>query len=183
MSGQEVIFPISFEVLAEGRDKFLRFLSACVADQGAAEDILQSAYVKAMESADNLRSSESIVAWFYRILRNSVIDYYRRNAARNTAYERLASEVPASYETELKDRVCACVGSVIQDLKPEYREAIEQVDLAEESVVAFAARTGISTNNAMVRLHRGRRALASRLAQVCGVCAEHKCIDCTCRHA
>lgn len=181
MSPPDDAYPVPVESLAAHHDKFLQFLSGRVADRAAGEDILQSAYVKAIQSADNLRSSESIVAWFYRILRNSVIDFYRRNAARSAALEGLAAELPASYETELRNQACACVTELIQELKPEYRDAVQHIDLAEEPVSTYAATKGITVNNATVRLHRGRKALAGRLAQTCGVCAEHKCIDCTCR--
>jgi len=183
MKEEEFAVPISLESLIVNHEKFLRFLSSRVADRAAAEDILQSAYVKALESAEYLRSSESIVAWFYRILRNSVVDHYRRIAARSTALGRLAPELPVSYEAELKDRACACVADLVRELKPEYRKAIEQVDLAEEPVESFAQTTGITVNNATVRVHRARKALGNRLTETCGVCAEHKCIDCTCRRA
>jgi RNA polymerase sigma factor (sigma-70 family) len=183
MNEDEFAAPISLESLIAYHEKFLRFLSFRVADRAASEDILQSAYVKALESAGDLRSSESIVSWFYCILRNSVVDHYRRNAARSAALDRLAPELPVSYEAELKDRACACVADVVRELKPEYRKAIEQVDLAEEPVESFAQTTGITVNNATVRVHRARKALANRLTETCGICAVHKCIDCTCHHA
>ncbi|HZC24735.1 MAG TPA: sigma-70 family RNA polymerase sigma factor [Candidatus Binatia bacterium] len=182
MDEPEFAVPASMESLAEHHERFLRFLSARVADRAAAEDILQSAYVRAMQREGGLRSQESIVAWFYRILRNGMTDHYRRNAARDAALDRLVAEGPVAYEAELKDRVCACAAELIRELKPEYREAIERVDLAEEPVEVFAEMTGITANNATVRLHRARKALATRLVKTCGICAEHKCIDCTCRH-
>lgn len=163
--------------------KFLRFLLPRVNDPSIAEDILHSAYLKALEHGDQLKEDGSVVAWFYRILRNSITDDYRRAAARSSAHDRYASEQPVSYQTELRRRACACVKDVVADLKPEYRGAIERVDLAEESVEQLANAEHITPNNASVRLHRARKALAGRLTQVCGVCAEHKCVDCTCRHS
>jgi RNA polymerase sigma-70 factor (ECF subfamily) len=171
------------EVLVQHHARFLRFLLPRVNDASIAEDILHSAYLKALEHENQLQADESVVAWFYRILRNSLIDHYRRNAARDSAHSRYASELPVSYETELRQHVCACVTDVIGGLKPDYREAIEGVDLAEESVEQFAKAKRITSNNASVRLHRARKALASKLTEVCGVCAEHKCVDCTCRRA
>jgi RNA polymerase sigma-70 factor (ECF subfamily) len=91
------------------------------------------------------------------------------------------AEAPTSYEVELEQKVCACISDVIGDLKTEYREAIEHVDLAGESVESFAQLQNATANNVSVRLHRARKAVAKKLVQVCGVCAEHKCLDCTCR--
>lgn len=61
--------------------KFLSFLSPRVEDRATAEDILQFAYLKAMEHGSEIRDDESTVAWFYRILRNAITDHYRRRAA------------------------------------------------------------------------------------------------------
>lgn len=161
--------------------EFLRFIAARIGEPAAAEDILQSAYLKALEHGAQLRDEESVVAWFYRILRNAIIDHYRKGSAQSKAHELFGAEAPTSYEVELEQEICACVGDIIGDLKTEYREAIEHVDLAGESVESFAKLRNITANNVSVRLHRARNTVAKRLIQVCGVCSEHKCLDCTCR--
>lgn len=163
--------------------KFLSFLTARVEDAAVAEDILQSAYLKAVEHGSEIRDDESTVAWFYRILRNAITDHYRRRSARTNAYEAFAAEAPVSYEAEVRRAACACIGDVIRDLKSEYRSAIEQVDLGGATVDAFARSQQTSANNASVRLHRARKAVAKKLMTVCGACAEHKCLDCTCRRS
>ena len=169
------------ERITAHQSKFLSFLSARVEDRAAAEDILQAAYLKAVEHGSEIRDDESTVAWFYRILRNAITDHYRRRAARTSAHEAFAAEAPVSYEAELAQTVCACIGDVIRDLKSEYRTAIEQVDLGGVTVEAFAQSQQTSANNASVRLHRARKTVAKKLTTVCGACAEHKCLDCTCR--
>jgi RNA polymerase sigma factor (sigma-70 family) len=171
------------ERITAQRAKFLSFLSARVEDRATAEDILQSAYLKAVEHGSEIRDDESTVAWFYRILRNAITDHYRRRTARTSAHEAFAAEMPVSYEAEVNQTVCACIGDVIHDLKSEYRAAIEQVDLGGMTVEAFAQSQQTSANNASVRLHRARKAVAKKLTTVCGACAEHKCLDCTCRRS
>ena len=171
------------ESMAAHHGKFLGFLRGRISDPAAAEDILQSAYIKAMEHGSEIRENESTVAWFYRVLRNAITDSYRRDSTRNRAQDGFAAEAPTSYEPALEQTVCACIGDVIQNLKSEYREAIQQVDLDGMTVQAFAALQGTSANNASVRLHRARKDLAKKLTAVCGACAEHKCLDCTCRRS
>jgi RNA polymerase sigma-70 factor (ECF subfamily) len=168
--------------LAELHDKFLQFLQGRVGDPATAEDILQAAYVKAIQHGGELREAESAVAWFYRILRNSITDYYRHNAAHSKAMDQLHANWTEDHEPELQAETCACIQEVIRDLKPEYRAAIEHVDLAGESVESFARGESTTRNNASVRLHRARKAVAKKLTVVCGTCARHKCIDCTCKH-
>ncbi len=174
---------LTLDRIVSHQNRFLGFLQARVEDAATAQDILQSAYLKAMEHGSEIRDDESAVAWFYRILRNAIADHYRRSAARDRAHEGFAQEAPSSYEPELAQTVCACVGDVVHDLKDEYRTAIEQVDLGGKSVEDFAQTEGISANNASVRLHRARKAIARQLTAVCGACAEHKCLDCTCRRS
>src|SRR5579864_5916360 len=94
------------EQVTAQRERFLRFLSARVEDKATAEDILQAAYLKAIERGGDIRNEESAVAWFYRILRNAVTDYYRRRASKAKALEAVAVELPESYEPEIKATVC-----------------------------------------------------------------------------
>jgi RNA polymerase sigma-70 factor (ECF subfamily) len=174
---------ISFESLLALRQRFLGFLRQRVADEATAEDILQSAYLKAVAHQDALEAESSVVAWFYRILRNAVIDHYRRTTTKNAAHENYAKELSPSYELELEAQICSCVHEVIEELKPAYREVIQQIDLGDQTVVSFARTHDTTQNNASVRLHRARKAIAKQLTSVCGACAEHKCLDCSCRRA
>lgn len=167
--------------LAEMHSRFLQFLRGRIGEAAAAEDILQAAYVRALEHEAQLRESDSSVAWFYRILRNAVADHFRQAAVRSRAAEQIAAETMESYELELEAKACACIREAIRALKPGYRDALERVDLGGESVESFAEAAGASANNAYVRLHRARKALARKLMQVCGTCAQHHCTDCACK--
>lgn len=168
------------EKLLEHRAAFLRFLTAKAGPE-AAEDILQSAYLKLIEKGPQIQKDESIVSWFYTVLRHAMVDYFRRNATRAHAYEQFAADVSVSYETEIKANLCQCLSGVLQTLEGKYRDALQAVDLEGRSVAEYAQAERTTPNNAGVRLHRARRAAAKRLREVCGACAEHKCLDCTCR--
>jgi RNA polymerase sigma factor (sigma-70 family) len=164
------------------RRRFLYFVQKRVDSPITAEDIIQSAYVRAIEQAPTLRKEESAVAWFYRILRNAVIDHYRHRAAEDRALEHwaqnLATETAPDLETE--KIVCECIGKVLPTMKPFYCEILRDVDLSELSLEAFAAKAGITTGNAAVRIDRARQALRKQLALVCRLCAKHACVNCTC---
>ncbi len=169
------------ERLVELRARFLSFLRLRVSDMATAEDILQAAFVRAVEHGTELRDGESAVAWFYSILRHALTDHYRRAASRSKAMEGFGAEFSEIYEPAIEAEVCACIGEVVKDLKSAYRTAIERVDLGGETIEAFARSQKTTNNNASVRLFRARKAVAKKLTAVCGVCAEHKCRDCSCR--
>src|SRR5262249_43610284 len=145
-----------------------------------AEDLLQSAFAKATERASDLRNDETAVAWFYRLLRNSLIDYYRHRDPEQRAVNRLPTDEPAE-DPELRDAVCTCVAALATTLKPEYEMALRRVEIEGASVQQLAAESGISANNAAVRLHRARQALRQQVELTCRTCAKHGCIDCTCK--
>ena len=163
--------------------QFLAFIERRVGDRAVAEDILQDAFVRSIEKGDDVRDDTSAVAWFYRMLRNSVIDHYRRTGARNRALESFANELKDAVEPppEIVDDICGCVRELATSLKPEYAAAIQRVDIDELPVNQFAAEAGITASNAGVRLSRAREALRKQVKASCGTCAEHGCVECHCR--
>src|SRR5690242_10516167 len=101
--------------------QFLNFLTARVGSREDAEEILQDAFVRSLQKGDDLRDDESAVAWFYRLLRNAVTDYYRHRDAGTRAIESYARETPDAdpgFDVELERAVCACVNDLIPNLKP-----------------------------------------------------------------
>src|SRR6188768_51294 len=88
-------------VLVENHARFLAFLKGRVGSRETAEEILQAAFVKSIEKQDSLRDGEHAVAWFYRLLRNSLIDHYRRQAALERGAQRYVAENPEG-EAELQ---------------------------------------------------------------------------------
>ncbi|WP_164008247.1 RNA polymerase sigma factor [Pyxidicoccus trucidator] len=162
--------------------QFLSFLERRVGSRAVAEEILQSAFVKTLEKGGALRDGEGAVTWFYRLLRNALVDHYRKQAAEGRALEREAREATeATDDPELKATVCACVGELLPTLKPEYADLVRKVDLEERGVTDVAKEEGITANNAGVRLHRARQALKKQLERSCGTCATHGCLDCSCK--
>ena len=168
------------EQLVSNHRQFLKFLEARVSSKAVAEELLQNAFVRAVEKSSTIEASESAVAWFYRLLRNALIDHYRRGVTEARAVEAHARETDEGFELELRDAVCACMNSLLPTLKPEYAEMIRKVDLQDTPLSEVATALSITQNNATVRLHRARQALKLRLERSCGTCASHGCLDCTC---
>ena len=168
-------------VLVENRRAFLSFLERRVGHRDTAEDVLQEAFARSLDKVP-LESAESAVAWFYRVLRNAVIDHYRRGGANDRALSVLARQLDEQGEPDLDERnaVCRCVSRLSETLKTEYALALRRIDVEGLSVQDYAVEAGITANNAGVRVFRAREALRKRVVRWCGSCAERGCIDCTC---
>jgi RNA polymerase sigma-70 factor (ECF subfamily) len=168
--------------LIASRERFLAFVQRRISDPELAEDVLQSSLLKAVEALPQLKDEERLVPWFYSILRNSIIDSYRRGASQGQQVELdLAAELPDELAEEDDRTVCSCFEALIPSLKPEYREVLQSLDLDKQPTEDVAASLGLSSTNLKVRRHRARQALRRRLEETCRVCAEHHCLDCTCR--
>jgi len=179
--------PVHEEVLRtllNHRARFASFLASRVDSERVVEELLQAAYVKAIEKGASLRDTERAVAWFYRLLRNAVTDHYRHRNAESRVLEREAQEpVAVQPEPGAEPKVCACLHGVLPTLNPEYARMVRRVDLEERSVSEVAREAGVTPNSAMVRLHRARQALKTGLQRTCGACAARGCLDCSCRSA
>lgn len=179
--GEGELSPGVVESLVGNHRRFLSFLERRVGSPAVAEEILQSAYVRTLERGGELEEGEGAVAWFYRLLRNALVDHYRRQGAEGRALEREAREASElGPDPELTQTVCACIHDLLPALKPEYAEMVRRVDLEGRGVPEVAREAGITANNAGVRLHRARQALKKQLERSCGTCAAHGCLDCTC---
>jgi RNA polymerase sigma factor (sigma-70 family) len=168
-------------VLVENRRAFLSFLERRVGHREVAEDVLQEAFARSLDKVP-FESAESAVAWFYRVLRNAVVDHYRRGGASDRALSALARQLDQQAEPDLDERnaVCRCVSRLSETLKPEYALVLRRIDVDGLSVQDYAVEAGITANNAGVRVFRAREALRKRVVRWCGSCAERGCIDCTC---
>ena len=171
-------------VLLENHRSFLNFLTRKVGDRELAEDILQDAFAKVIDRPELVPSDEGLVPWFYRTLRNAAIDRFRRRGAATRAIEAFARELETSTEPDpnTEAEICACVTRLAGTLKPEYAEALNEIDVQGEPVKHFAERHGLSATNAGVRVFRAREALKKRVIESCGTCADHGCRDCSCRN-
>ena len=172
--------PAIIDALVGNHREFLAFVQRRVGDRTLAEEILQDAFVRSLEKGDAIETSA--IGWFYRVLRNAVIDRARREATAARRLEAFAAELAsADDQGETRGAVCGCVSRLADTLKPEYAEALRRVEVDGLALKDYAAAAGITSSNAGVRVFRAREALRRQVARSCGTCAEHGCVDCTCQ--
>jgi RNA polymerase sigma factor (sigma-70 family) len=173
---------LSADILSARHPELVGFVQKRLGDRALAEDLVQTAYMRALEHAETLRDERAIVAWLYRALRNAIVDRSRRIGAERRALEAFAAELDQHIdvaETPVMN-LCRCVLRVAEGLKPEYLAALEGIDVDGHAVKAFAQAHGITAGNAGVRIFRAREALRRGVLAACGACASRGCSDCTC---
>jgi RNA polymerase sigma-70 factor (ECF subfamily) len=173
--------------LLDHRSRLLAFIQGKVSDPDLAEDILQESLLKALRAAPALRERDKLVSWFYQIIRHAITDAYRRGRRAATHRKQYAEAMQTQnrylnpVDPEDEAVLCACFQALLPTLKPEYAALIERIELGDEDPAAAAERLDITRNNLKVRRHRARQQLKQRLEETCRTCAEHGCLDCTCR--
>lgn len=165
---------------------FRAFLRRRVNDEALAEDLLQQSLVRAVEHHHSLRKDESVIPWFYRILRHAIIDVYRAQASEARKHDAFLQELTVSGEDTaaapdaVKPTVCACLYKLLPAIRPTYAELLRRVDLEGEDPDTVARELKLTRNNLTVRLHRARQALRASLEDSCGICSKHGCLNCAC---
>ena len=149
MPSQEVV-----TVLVQNHKQFLAFLEKRVGSRADAEDILQAAFVKAVEKAESIRDEGKSIPWFYQSLRNAVIDHYRKQDVQKRAQKSMS--LAPELEEEIERTVCLCIGDLIPTLPEDYSSILRRVDLEDGDMKIVAREFGLTPNNARVRLHRAR---------------------------
>ena len=127
-----------------------------------ADDLVQETLARAWQARASFRPGTNARAWTRRILFNTYINHYRKKKREREALEELrslASVRVRSTHDGFSDEVLAALRS----LKPEFREAVELVDLGDLSYQDAAERLACPVGTVMSRLHRGRKRLRSAL--------------------
>ncbi len=139
--------------------------------------MLQQASLRALSHAEQLRDADRGRAWLFRIVRNALADELRKIGLPVSA---TLDEQSVFSPNEEPGETCRCALTLAKKLKPEYADVLERVVVEEIPVTTLAAELGLTPNNAMVRLHRARRALRDLLREHCGTGSLRACLSCVC---
>lgn len=127
-----------------------------------ADDLVQETLIRAWQARANFRPGTNARAWTRRILFNTYINHYRKKKREREVFDELR-RVDSSSRTPVHDGFGDEVSAALRGLRPEFREAVELVDLRDFSYQDAADRLACPVGTVMSRLHRGRKRLRSAL--------------------
>jgi RNA polymerase sigma-70 factor (ECF subfamily) len=144
-----------------------------------AEDLVQETFLKAYRAFNTFQEGTNLKAWLYRILTNTYINKYRKEARRPSEvdlgtvedfylYRRVGSEESAEVARTTEDRVLdglveADIKKAVEDLPENFRLPVLLADLEGFSYKEIADILDIPIGTVMSRLHRGRKAMQKSL--------------------
>jgi len=154
------------EVMRRHSGEMFGFARRMLGEEQAAEDALQEALLGLLRTAANYDGRESLRTWVFRILRNKIVDQYRkrgRDLVVSDADPEAASFKPNGHwkdmdfqpwneSAELLEVVRLCM----EQLPHNQREALQLKAVEELSATEAAEVLGVSVANFRQILHRGR---------------------------
>ena len=127
-----------------------------------ADDLVQETLVRAWQARASFRPGTNARAWTHRILFNTYINHYRKKKREREALaERLTSSRASTRAAH--DGFGDEVAAALHSLRPEFREAVELVDVRDLSYQDAADQLECPVGTVMSRLHRGRKRLRRAL--------------------
>ena len=175
--------PAVYQRLLAGKQEFLGYLRRRLGSHDEAEEVLQNFSLKVIRSSQSAGNEEKINAWMGQVLRNTLIDHYRRRAVRQRAEAAYAVEMAILEQFNEADPggdPYRCLHAALPRLRPDHAEILRRADLEEEPRSCIGMDLGLTTNALNVRLHRARRALRKELETSCPSCRDGSFMDCCC---
>lgn len=169
--------------VVQDRSRWVAVAARVLGDREAADDVLQVAFLRALTRSSTVRDPERFASWFRRVLSNAAVDHVRRIETYERALQRFALEVSTVQpdDERMIQTKCECVYLALSDVRSTYARIIRKVDLDGCTLEEVARIEGLTPTNVRVRLHRARRALRSRLIEICGGSPLERCTTrCAC---
>lgn len=158
------------------RTEMLGYLRTKLPSAADAEDVLHDVFLR-MHTAKTPRSLTP--GWAYGIARHAVADFYRARKGQSPVPLSAVDVVdPATAPVHLTDHegghdvheeVLSWMLPLIDELPPEFAQAVRLADVDGLSQAEVAEAAGLSLSGAKSRIQRGRQRLGVLLDQCCAV--------------
>lgn len=166
--------PLSWEEVARihGR-RIYNFAYRLSGNPDDAADLVQEVLLRVRRGLDSYQPG-SFEGWLWRITRNAFIDEVRRRQRRPTsslpeAIDRWSAQSsPGADEQLAAMRLGEDIQAALLELPYEFREAVVMCDVIGLSYEEIAQAVAVPVGTVRSRIHRGRRALRSALAEAAG---------------
>lgn len=159
----------AFDSLVRGYVRRARAIAnRLMGDPDDADDLVQDAFLRALERIATVDPARPFGSWFFRVLVNAGMDAHRRRRVRRTEPEapEAASSMPSPAESveqaEIRDRFERALAA----LPARQRLVVWSFEVDGMSIKEIAGSLGVTEVTVRWYLHQGRRALRTALADL-----------------
>ncbi len=155
------------EIWAVLQFRLKSFISSKINDPQEVDDILQEAFIRLHSHIGSLKDRDKVVPWMFQITRNLIADHFRtRKRGPKNAIPVVEAEEEVFDLGILEEAVRDMIG-MMEDLPPEYCEALCSTELEGLSQTAYAQKAGIPYSTVKSRVQRARRHLRDLMMRCC----------------
>jgi RNA polymerase sigma-70 factor, ECF subfamily len=140
-------------------NELFSFVNLKVRDRSVTADIIQEVFIKVHTKSHQIKETEKITGWIYRITRNAVADHFRIRS-------KTIAPVNIHWESdhqEFNDCVAHCLKVLMTTLPEKYRLPLELAEIENVTQYELAERLNISYSAARTRVQRARKLLKAKL--------------------
>src|ERR1700688_1188837 len=169
------------ETIGREQGRLRNFIRRRVADEAAAEDILQDVFYELIEAYRLMKPIEQVGAWLYRVARNRIIDGFRKKKLEpfspekdpdaedgdSLSLEELLPSPEAGPEAAYaRSILLEELDAALDELPNEQREVFLAHEFDGISFKEISAETGVSVNTLLSRKHHAGLHLRRRLQSI-----------------
>ncbi|KGK92052.1 RNA polymerase sigma factor [Desulfosporosinus sp. HMP52] len=145
-----------------------RFIKNRVDNEQDAEDIFQEIFLKIHKNIDRVMNEDKIHAWIYRVARNTITDYYKRNHDKLEITD-LSEDLESTTDEESSANIeiASCLKVMVDSLPETYKQAILLTEFQAMTQKELSKELGISISGAKSRVQRARKMLKDMLFACC----------------
>lgn len=150
------------------RDAYARYAARILGDRDEAEDVLQSAFVRAFRNLGSCRNPERLGSWLFQIVINECRTFAMRRSNRDRRIVRddlVLGQVPAPLAPE-PDVLPLEIQRALDRLSPDHREAFVLKHVEQMEYDEIARLTGVGVSALKMRVKRACDQLREELAGV-----------------
>lgn len=144
------------------------YLIGKIKNKESAEDIIQEVMLKVMTAHKKNLQVENLKAWLFQITRNTLVDYYRKNANRIEENNNDINEMHF-YIQESSFSPSDYVVPMIKLLPQKYSNPLYLSDIEHLPQAEIAEKIGISLSATKMRIQRARKMLYNLFAECCEI--------------
>jgi RNA polymerase sigma-70 factor (ECF subfamily) len=143
-------------VITRFRSALYGFIRKRVPNDAVADDLTQEVWLRITKKLGDLRDTRKLEGWLYRIARNVVTDFYRRQRETVALPVDLPDRPDESAIEELRQKLHEYVKDVVHSLPEPHRAALVLTMYEGLSQQELASRLGLSLTAAKSRVQRAR---------------------------
>ncbi|MBU1342011.1 MAG: RNA polymerase sigma factor SigZ [Proteobacteria bacterium] len=143
------------------------FIKKKIKPEDNADDILMEVFMKIEKNIDQLKDTEKLVPWVYRITRNTITDHYRKKTIATIDIDTLPEIPDKNNDVDRSEEIKNALKPFIDALPKEYKNALVSIDIEGMTQKDFAVKHAISLSGAKSRIQRARTLLKKELCKCC----------------